>query len=72
VLILIVSLQFLGGYITHPEFMTRETAYKLKIMGEPPVREILQQSISPPDTPFHVRSPPLLVVGRIIEIVQTY
>jgi len=69
--ILIGSLLFSGGYITHPEAIIREVTLKFNLVHEPPVKELMNRSFFPIDASLLARQPPLFIQGSFIEIIKS-
>lgn len=70
-LILIGSLLFFGGYITHPEVVIREVMFKLNLVNDPPFKEMIKQSIFPQDAPLLVHRFPPFIKESFIEIIKS-
>jgi heat shock protein HtpX len=69
--ILLGSLLFFGGYITHPEAIIREVTLKFNLVHEPPVKGLMTQSFFPLDASILARRPPLFMKGSFVEIVKS-
>jgi heat shock protein HtpX len=61
--ILLGSLLFFGGYITHPEAVIREVMFKLNLVNDQPFKEMIKQSVFPPDGSLLVHRPPPFIRG---------
>jgi heat shock protein HtpX len=69
--ILLGSLLFFGGYITHPEAIIREVVIKFNWINEPIAKELMTQSFFPIDASLLARRPPSFMKGSFVEIIKS-